>query len=328
MIYYTRNDRVGIVLSQGDESCLTNVSKFVHERRRRAQIQSELYYAKLFIDGQLVGCTKSIRLGWPSLEIDFKKKFEVILDNYPENVCIKMYKRNTILNDSLISAIYINVPGGKLDFSRLIPLEFLSPSSDWYKFSQATKVRDAGNDDENRVNGCIFITSQWRRVGRLVNPMPNHDFQVIRPEPSICKQLIGLEQGRGEKSEKSEGEINVNDIVLTNMKPGVRAALNDASMRFTAKGTKHSFLNSNRFKEPIRHQLLKQRSYGQFSKSGDFPVPLQECDIGVEETKFVSDHRLRSRLEKVSTIAMFKFSVAIQISKVTNLFLPGLPTRI
>ena len=149
-----------IVLSSGDSSFLTNPSHNIYERKRRENIRAERYYAKLLINGQLVGATRMVQLEWPSLVVNFNKVFKVFLKHYPDVVCIQIYRKRFVRNDHLISTIYIDIPGDKYDFTKL-SLECLPLSMEWYKFSEASVIN--GNDGQDLVEGYASITSQWRK---------------------------------------------------------------------------------------------------------------------------------------------------------------------
>ncbi len=309
MVLSNRNTRVDVVLCSGDESCLTAASDYTLERKRRESICAEHYYAKLFIDGQLVGSTRTVQLEWPSLEVNFNKQFKVFLGKYPEAVCVQIYRKRFLRNDHLISTIYINTPGDKCDFSRL-SLELLAPSTEWYRFSEASIIEGSGG--RYLVEGHVLITSQWNKEDQyLIYPNEHPDSNVINPTKfkSCGKIYVGIEQYREREAQKSRAVLggSENDEELATMTPSVRAALNDASLRFTVTGTKHSFLNSSLLKEPVRHQLIKQRNNNQFSQRNNFQIPLLECDVDADAAQFAADSRIRSRIENVSKY----FSISI-----------------
>ena len=117
------------------------------------------------------------------------------------------------------------------------------------------------------------------------------------------------------KLSKAHNIRELNDDMLADMKPSIRAALNQESMRFTSIGTNHSFFNSSLFQEPVRHQLMKQRNQKQISNSGNTQIPLDERYISTEATQLTADVRIRSRVEHVSPFKHLFFTFLCTQSK-------------
>lgn len=241
-----------------------------HEIRRREKIKSHRYYIKLFIDTQLVDTTSDCAIEWPSLEVNFQHGFEVILDEYPRSIVMKIYQYKFGFMDALISTIHVATPGGKKEFKN-VSLELVAACEEWYHFSNTY-------DKPNRkcIDGSILIKTEWRIVDD--NKYYHNDpllGNIIKPT-----QKCNMIQNVSTTMEKDYY------IGLNTMKPSLRSALNDESLRYKSYGTKHSFSNSAVFKEPTRHKLMKQRKYlADHMNMDEVKIPLQERFANQEGTQ-------------------------------------------
>ena len=314
VVQLSRKSRTDITLSTIDGGHVTSLSTNAIESKRRNKIRSEVYFAKLLIDDQVVETTSAKTLQWPSLSIKLDDLFEVILDRYPDNVAVQIYLRKFGLIDKLISTIYVTIPGERSDFKHL-SLEFLSPSIEWYQFSET--IQHNTNNYQNRADGSILIQTQWRKVQDLHNNSHLQNDYVIKPMSTYTMiRHPEIENNTYETKMTNVGKLS--DNVLVNMKPSIRAALNEQSMRFTLAGTNHSYFNFNLLKEPVRHQLIKQRNRKKFFNKDDTPIPLEECLVDIEATQLATDVRLRSRMEHVSCYFSIIYLLIISLKAISH----------
>ncbi len=311
LVHSSYISRVDIFLTKNEDSHLTCQLEYVRERKRRDKIRSEGYVAKLLIDDEVVETTSVSPLNWPSLQVNFKRIMEVVLDGHPKIVSIQLYLRKFGVSDMHISTVYVTIPEQTSDFQR-ISLELMSPSVDWYHFSETKPQKNLYN--RPRKEGSILISTQWKKVdeSKSINFL-NRD-EIIKPLSSINI----VHQSSNDYNQNDQRYIEANgdqgesfDDVLTTMKPSIRAALNDESMRFKLKGTKHSYFNSSLVKEPLRHQLMKQRMKNLFSNSDNTPIPLNEWDIAAEVTQLATETRIQSRTDQVSLFTFIAHSLTI-----------------
>ena len=296
LAHTVRKTRADIFLTKCEESTLTVKSDNVDECRRRKRIQSNKYYAQLIIDGQKLETTHLSHLNWPSMEIKFNRISEVILNIYPSNVSIKIYLRKFGCHDTLISNVHVIIPENKLDFNS-ISLEFMAPVTQWYHFMDIGGDRK-GFDDHTK--GSLLVSTRWKVAKESQNAAwCVKDCMLAKPS-SLPYTNVRLLCYKKDKELRQANDRESNDAVLMLMKPSLRAVLNNECLRFTAKGTKHSYHNYYVIKEPMRHQLLKQRKCNHDNKSRDSQIVLNEWDIVIETKKPAMETKLHSRLELVS----------------------------
>lgn len=292
----SRKTRQIISLKEGDNNAITNASTFVHERKRREQIRSDLYRGKLFVDDEFVGATARIKMQWPSMVFAFDQHFEILIHRGRRpKVCLHIDKVKMGFMDETISKVYLTLPGRSVQGSNHQALEFYSPIHEWYQFSSFNLTTNKV-PSTNQVVGAVSVKTHW--VRSKFSPT-GHAYgtahSVIKPDLNICsnhQKIIGFDQSRSKRSPKSH-------CSPMRLKPSVEAALNDASLRFTYEGTRHSFHNSRVLKEPVRHKLMKQRYYNKFLSS-DFTIPLEEKYVSIEDTHRVASLNQLSQKNTVS----------------------------
>ncbi len=290
----SRKSRLNIALQKGNERMITNTSNIAIERKRRKNIRSECYQAKLFVDEEFVGSTSKVQLEWPSMQLTFDKSFELAIHDKNPKVCLHFFKVKLGLLDEFISKVYVNVPGySNLDKDSEY-LDFYSPMEEWYQFSKITNI--SGSDDKNRrMEGTLFVRTFWRRV-KDVSKLSNRcsGQQVMKPD---LKSLYSRQNLIGMDHRMYPTRIKRN--LPLHLKPSVQAALNDAALRFTHEGTRHFYHNSRVLKEPVRHKLMKQRQNNKFL-SNDFSIPLEEKSITVDDIRRVANSKQLSKKSNVS----------------------------
>jgi hypothetical protein len=306
MIHSTRKYRVEIVFNKGDESTSLSILSDHAQRKQwqRKRFHSDHYFAKLFVNDEIVDATKAVQIEWSSLEVNFNTRFEVALGNHPENVYIQIYRRKFTRADRPMSTIYIKIPGKKPDFLHS-SLDLLSPFIEWYHFNETNQN---GNSNQHYIDGSILVATQWKST----NPSVTESYtcrELIKPKcVTFGQKYIGIKQRREINKHNIKKSEGMNNNLIRDMKPSIQASHNNASLHFILKGTRHYFFNSDFLKEPVRHQQMKQRHFDLPSRTNNFGIALEEYCISRDAARRSAYERMQSQIEHVSNMKLFIFS--------------------
>ena len=292
----SRRTRQIISLQRGHDNVITNVSTFVQERKRRERIRSELYEGRLFVDDELIGSTGKIKMQWPAMVLAFDENFAILIHGKRPKISLHIVKVRMGLINETIFKVFINLPGRSDLVSNQQALEFYSPIHEWYQFS-STYLGTNYVKKKHRFVGSVSVKTHWRKskLSSTWRHSYGTAYSVIKPDLNICskqQKIIGFDRSRSKLSPTTHNSP-------MRLKPSVKAALNETSLRFTYEGTRHSFHNSRVLREPVRHKLMKQRYYNKFLSS-DFSIPLEEKGVSIEDTHRVTSLNQLSQKSIVS----------------------------
>ena len=264
------------------------------ERIRRAQINDERYFIRLYIDGKVVGSSKATALRWPSFCLDFNKTFRCKVRNRTRPiVCVKIFKQNLwgLIPHQLISSIFALSPGEESCF-KASSIDLMGPNVCWYQFgceshrskcfgqpcmrgSALIAVQWENESGNSQVRGSTFISYRHQNYQSFQVPV-NHTMgkeprlQGIRPEAMITKQVC------------VENKNSSGSILKMEQSPGTL---------FSLIGSQNPFTNYHIFQEPKRHALLKLREFNGLHVPS--PIPLDEKVIkgDIEYTHLIRDQQ-------------------------------------
>jgi len=277
VIHSARSSQFDLALAHGDESTLSNIANFTDEQKRRGLVGSEKYIAKLFVNGAFVESTGATSIDWPNWSIDFNQTFCCSLCSEPTVTCVQIYRRRLMgfAPDELVCSTFLAVPGSttRLDFCSL---HMLAPSVESYRFQNAM------------LRGEIEVSLEWQRsdvVAQQSGDRPNIDTG------------INLRRLQGTRTHPT-----IHDMKKGNFSASAQISLNEHSMSFRMPGTRFPFTNSQRFQEPLRHYLIKQR---ELHGTADL-IPLEEGDISADTIKnLIADRKSKYRSQDVSIVHLY-----------------------
>ena len=249
-----------IVLS--DSNHITELIELVqpnsYRGSRKLRIEKdEKYFARLLVNGHVVGDTKTEQLDRRSFTVGLSHRFSCLMLQKPTNSCVQLWKATTgFLPDVLICTCYFVIQDADTETSQG---RTMLSDGDWLQF--ASKSSD--------MKGMIWLATrtveraatQPSSATRTSNvPMHNHI-----PARYSTTRLI-----------KQEG-LDIYQRRATLSKPRIRPCPDrQSSMEF-----KHSngilFSNKMIFEEPLRHVLIQRRQ--KKPSLGPTHIPITELEV-------------------------------------------------
>ncbi|KAL9188592.1 hypothetical protein ACHAXT_006970 [Thalassiosira profunda] len=220
------------------------------ERMRRRKVGSERYFARLLINGSVVGDTKAGQLDWPSFAVNLGHRFHCKLSQQPTDVCLQIWKKSSagFLPDTLISACYHSIPA--------------SPADERLQFSSS------GSDPQRRWKGTLLLSSSCKvKMVKSSNAVvPQDDGSVFQ------KRLI-----RPPSSIENRSQRKAEEVSASNFSNHVLCPDRQSKLTFKLKGTAIRFNDKSLVEEPLRHRLIRARNAN--PASVPFPIPSSELAI-------------------------------------------------
>ena len=204
------------------------------EKRRRRRLKGESYFARLIVNGRILGQTRVAQMNRSSFTAVFGSKFYSLLPHEVTHVSIKLYRRQMkgVLPNHHIATIYAKVD---------------TDATQWYCF----------NGSGDQLKGYIVLSTHIESTSEPVSS----DCMCF---PMDKQSPFGSKQGRLIQSAP-------NTLIVANQKttslpfdtdtmtPSVRASIAPHAMTFKLRGTRTSFLNYFMVQESTRHLLMKDR---------------------------------------------------------------------
>jgi hypothetical protein len=159
---------------------------------------------------------------------------------------------------------------------RVVPM--LAPNNGVYRFHSQNIT--------SGIDGIIEVESMWAEATCA----------------TICNGYVHYPVvDMGAEKHRLQGTIARNSVDSSAKVPGISMiALNDDSMSFRMRGTRHSYLNPLRFQEPVRHYLIRRQDARRASRASA-PLPLNEADISQHTIQnILADRKSSYRKDDVS----------------------------
>jgi hypothetical protein len=226
-------------------SCpLTQATEGVKSGRRRM----EKYFARLLVNGHVVGDTKIEQVDWTSFSVKLSHRFNCKMSQKPTRTCVQIWKSSIgFLPDEVVCSIaFMPMQEDQLGSPR-------PATEEWLQFSSnRADVKGAIRLEARFVERTVKCLS----LGTHMAKMPSQPTKLIRP-------LIGDFETYTQKTTA---------VKLSNYRCPDRQSM----MEF-----KHSsgnlFTNKILFEEPLRHELIKKRQRDPtFIPS---PIPITELEV-------------------------------------------------
>ena len=226
-------------------SCpLTQATEGVKSGRRRM----EKYFARLLVNGHVVGDTKIEQVDWTSFSVKLSHRFNCKMSQKPTRTCVQIWKSSIgFLPDEVVCSIaFMPMQEDQLGSPR-------PATEEWLQFSSnRSDVKGAIRLEARFVERTVKCLS----LGTHMAKMPSQPTKLIRP-------LIGDFETYTQKTTA---------VKLSNYRCPDRQSM----MEF-----KHSsgnlFTNKILFEEPLRHELIKKRQRDPtFIPS---PIPITELEV-------------------------------------------------
>jgi len=226
-------------------SCpLTQATEGVKSGRRRM----ERYFARLLVNGHVVGDTKIEQVDWISFSVKLSHRFNCKMSQKPTRTCVQIWKSSIgFLPDEVVCSIaFMPMQEDQLSSPR-------PATEEWLQFSSnRSDVKGAIRLEARFVERTVKCLS----LGTHMAKMPSQPTKLIRP-------LIGDFETYTQKK---------TSVKLSNYRCPDRQSM----MEF-----KHSngnlFTNKIFFEEPLRHELIKKRQRDPtFIPS---PIPITELEV-------------------------------------------------
>ena len=226
-------------------SCpLTQATEGVKSGRRRM----ERYFARLLVNGHVVGDTKIEQVDWISFSVKLSHRFNCKMSQKPTRTCVQIWKSSIgFLPDEVVCSIaFMPMQEDQLSSPR-------PATEEWLQFSSnRSDVKGAIRLEARFVERTVKCLS----LGTHMAKMPSQPTKLIRP-------LIGDFETYTQKT---------TSVKLSNYRCPDRQSM----MEF-----KHSngnlFTNKIFFEEPLRHELIKKRQRDPtFIPS---PIPITELEV-------------------------------------------------
>lgn len=276
----SRHSQYDLSLAHGDDTVLSNIADFPKEQNRRDKVRSDKYMAQMFVNGAFIESSGRKCLDWPQWTIDFNEKFSCAVSSEPKEVCILLFRQRLsgVAPDELISSTFLAVPGmaAGTDFTSL---HKLGPSIDSYLF-------------QNRIlKGKLEVMLEWEKpkeaAFKTINSLVVDEISFYPDFGSCSSNLWRTTSGFIEEAKESKNSSTD------------QISLNEYSMSFRMPGTRFAYTNFDRFQEPLRHYLIKQRHMHGTKVS----IPLDERDISPDTIKtLIADRKSKCRSQDVSLV--------------------------
>lgn len=268
----SRNRRYELILFNNCDSrnrVIIDRSMQASERRRRRRLESESYFAKLLVNGRLLGQTQVAQMNSSSFTVLFNSKFRCLVPHDSSYVCVELYRRQVkgLLPNHLIATIYVQVDN--------------TDATKWYCFNEAG----------DQLKGYMVLSVHTEATSEPVKndcmcvPIENNGFRLKHA------RLI----------QSAPNTLNVANTKTKNlsfdsdtMALSARASIAHHTMSFKLRGTKTSFLNYFMIQESIRHLLIKDR-YMKLSRYHD-RIQLDEYEA-FKETEHIAIGNERGQID-------------------------------
>lgn len=278
----TRSSRCHLLLTRDNDDQVSSIADNAAEQRRRRMVESEKFVAKLVVNGQIVDSTSAKNLDWQSRKVTFNQTFQCTMMKLPVSCCVQICQQRCMgmLPDKVICSVFISFPGcdgSKITLNpRLFPM--LANNNDLYRFHSQNLT--------SGIDGIIEVETMWAEATCATICNGYAHYPVV--DTSAEKHRL-------------QGTIARNSVDSSAKVPGISMiALNDDSMSFRMRGTRHSYLNPLRFQEPVRHYLIRRQEARRASRASA-PVPLIEADISQQTIQdILADRKSSYRQDDVS----------------------------
>ena len=245
------------------------------EKLRRKRITSERYFARLLVNGHVVGDTKAEQLQWPSFTIDLNHRFNCKMSQKPSEICIQIWKSSSgFLPDSLISNCFVPLQeeeeeddGTSFDESliqREVSSSRLAMEGDWLQFASTSNRSDSFH---RRLTGSVWIASM-SKVRSVKSSSPAISLAV--PPQRLLPTTLS-------QSKRLIRPPVVNNENVQNSRSCVCLVDRQAMMEFKVPKSGILFSNQSLMEEPLRHQLIKRRQRN--PASVPLPIPITELEV-------------------------------------------------
>lgn len=278
----TRSSRCHLLLTNDNDDKISSTVNNAAEQRRRRVVESEKFVAKLIINGQIVDSTSAKNVDWQCWKATFNQTFQCTMMKIPSSCCVQICQQRFMgmLPDKNICSVFISFPGCDSSKSTLNPRVFpmLAPNNGVYRFHSQNIT--------SGIDGIIEVESMWAEATCA----------------TICNGYVHYPVvDMGAEKHRLQGTIARNSVDSSAKVPGISMiALNDDSMSFRMRGTRHSYLNPLRFQEPVRHYLIRRQDARRASRASA-PLPLNEADISQHTIQnILADRKSSYRKDDVS----------------------------
>ena len=252
-------------LVQSDQSQPGWIPK--EEKLRRHRITSEKYFARLLVNGSVVGDTKVEKLDWPSFSVKLSHRFNCKMSQKPADTCIQIWKSSIgFVPDTLICTCFVNSIEDEATVSDQSndDSDQVSPRPTvgiWLQFSSN------GSDLQRCVKGTVWISSSWKVRKKRSSPatrmakIPRQDLTIFHQSKRLIRPPFG--------------DFETRDVKKTEVKNQF-CPDRQSMMAFKLPTTDILFSNKSLLEEPLRHVLIKKR---QSNLSVPSPIPITERDV-------------------------------------------------
>ncbi|KAL7549348.1 hypothetical protein ACHAWF_012621 [Thalassiosira exigua] len=240
------------------------------EKLRRRRLASEKYFARLLVNGTVVGDTSAVNLDWPAFSVKLAHRFNCKMSRNPTVSCVQVWKQAAgFLPDTLICTCFNNILGGGPIQSAQSNDEAkegvsLAPvSGEWVQFSSLESTL------QRRWKGSLLLSSTCevnsvQQSNPTMAKVPRQDFSH-RSKILIRPSLGGF----------------VNNNILVAGSPNGVCSDRQSMMAFKLPGNGTLFSNKLVLEEPLRHTLIKRRR----KCPNSFPSPLPITELMIQNNE-------------------------------------------
>lgn len=252
------------------------------EKKRRKKIASEKYFVRLVVNDNPVGRSCQACLNWPSYSVAINHRFRCTLSRMPKDVCVQICRvPRGFLPAQVVCSCYINIPEIEIGMpDRIIsqPELPIKPKCcvQWYMFSDH-------KSGATRLKGAVLVSSDVT----VHRSSSSHGSSIgfvegnVKRNISFSKKLVRNSQFTKESNGLIESKVEVHYPLIEqegalNCIPNLQHALS-----FKFPSTIAPFYDKSKFKEPMRHTLIKKRQIGKDSVPS--PIPIDEILVQEDE---------------------------------------------
>ena len=233
------------------------------EKIRRRKLKAEQYFARLLLNGQVVGDTKVERLDWPSFTVQLGHRFSCTMPNEPPDICIQIWKSSIgFVPDTLVCTCFQRVePIGRSQIGE-DRLQFSSNHVDLQRRWKGTLVISSSYSVQSAAHSTPSTT--FARTHRQGYPNFHQQHNLIRPPRN----------GPGDQN-KEGGLKKLSRCLRTDL---------DSMMAFKMPGSEIPF-GTKTLAEPLRHKLIRMRN----NDPSSIPSPIPPTERQGHDSKVYHD---------------------------------------